>query len=68
MVLSDKITLFQRAIEEVRSSDEAVMADVRTTVVHEVAHHFGIVNNVSLRETGCLGPRPRSSWYKSAAN
>ena len=42
MVLPDKITLFQRSIEEVCSSDEEVIEEVRDTVVHEVAHHFGI--------------------------
>ena len=42
MVLPDKITLFQKAIEEVCSSDEEIIKEVRDTVVHEVAHHFGI--------------------------
>ena len=42
MVLPDKITLFQGAIEEVCSSDEEIIKEVRDTVVHEVAHHFGI--------------------------
>ncbi len=41
-VLPDRITLFKRNIE-----DEAVDADdvrevVRVTVLHEIAHHFGI--------------------------
>ena len=42
MVLPDKITLFQGSIEEVCSSDEEVIEEIRDTVVHEVAHHFGI--------------------------
>ena len=42
MVLPDKITLFQETIEAVCSSDEEIVEEVRTTVVHEVAHHFGI--------------------------
>ena len=42
MVLPDKITLFQRAIEQVCSSDEEVVEEIRMTVVHEIAHHFGI--------------------------
>ena len=42
MVLPDKITLFQKAIEEICSTDEEIVEEVRNTVVHEVAHHFGI--------------------------
>ena len=42
MVLPDKITLFQKPIEAICSSDEEIVTEVRTTVVHEVAHHFGI--------------------------
>ena len=42
MVLPDKITLFQRSIEAVSSGDQEVVDEVRHTVVHEVAHHFGI--------------------------
>ena len=42
MVLPDKITLFQKAIEAVCDSDEEIIEEVRDTVVHEVAHHFGI--------------------------
>ena len=42
MVLPDKITLFQVPIEEVCSTDDEVIEEVRQTVVHEVAHHFGI--------------------------
>ena len=51
MVLPDKITLFQKPIEAICSSDEEVVAEVRTTVVHEVAHHFGIDDD-SLDEMG----------------
>ena len=42
MVLPDKITLFQRPIEAMCSDDEEIIEEVRKTVVHEVAHHFGI--------------------------
>ena len=51
MVLPDKITLFQKAIEEVCSSEDELVAEVRDTVVHEVAHHFGI-DDESLHELG----------------
>ena len=42
MVLPDRITLFQKAIESVCDSPEEVVEEIRKTVVHEVAHHFGI--------------------------
>ena len=42
LVLPDKITLFKGAIEAMCSSQDEVVQEVRKTVVHEVAHHFGI--------------------------
>ena len=42
MVLPDRITLFQEAIESVCDSPDEVVEEIRKTVVHEVAHHFGI--------------------------
>jgi predicted Zn-dependent protease with MMP-like domain len=41
-VLPDKITIFRRAICARCDSDADVVDEVRTTVVHEVGHHFGI--------------------------
>ena len=41
MVLPDKITLFQKAIESICSSDKDVLREIRDTITHEVAHHFG---------------------------
>jgi predicted Zn-dependent protease with MMP-like domain len=40
----DRITLFWKPIlEEVGSADpEAIRREVRKTIIHEVAHHFGI--------------------------
>lgn len=41
-VLPDRITIYRLAIcAGCRTEDEAV-AEVRRTVIHEVAHHFGI--------------------------
>jgi predicted Zn-dependent protease with MMP-like domain len=44
LVMPDRITLFWRPIlDEVGSNDpEAIRREVRRTIVHEVAHHFGI--------------------------
>ncbi len=42
MVLPDKITLFQGALESVCADEEILRQEVRVTVVHELAHHFGI--------------------------
>ncbi len=41
LVLPDKITIFQKAIEAVAQSPEAVKQQVKSTVWHEIAHHFG---------------------------
>jgi predicted Zn-dependent protease with MMP-like domain len=42
MVLPDRISIFQRPIEEMCGSDQEIMYQVRRTVVHELAHHFGM--------------------------
>lgn len=42
MALPDKITIFRKPIESICRTDEDVMREVQDTVVHEVAHHFGI--------------------------
>jgi len=41
-VMPDRITVYQEEICSVCSSEADVIAQVRKTVVHEVAHHFGI--------------------------
>jgi predicted Zn-dependent protease with MMP-like domain len=41
-VLPDKITIFRNAICAVCDTERDVVDEVRTTVVHEVGHHFGI--------------------------
>lgn len=51
LVLPDKITIFQGPITAVHQSDEAIREQVRRTVVHEIAHHFGIDDD-RLREMG----------------
>jgi predicted Zn-dependent protease with MMP-like domain len=50
-VLPDKITIFQGPIEDACDTPEDIVEQVRTTVVHEVAHHFGI-SDEALDEMG----------------
>lgn len=40
--LPDRITIFRRPIQRKCHSAEEIVEQVRITVVHEVAHHFGI--------------------------
>jgi len=41
-VLPDRISVYQDAILDVCTDDDEVVHEVAVTVVHEVAHHFGI--------------------------
>jgi len=52
LVAPDTITLYQGAIELVSGGDfEHIRAQVKHTVIHEIAHHFGISDD-RLRELG----------------
>jgi predicted Zn-dependent protease with MMP-like domain len=52
LVPPDTITLFQGPIEAAAGKDpEAIRAQIRRTVIHEIAHHFGISDD-RLRELG----------------
>lgn len=51
MVLPDKITLFQKPIENRCWNDDQVYAEIQKTLKHEIAHHFGI-SDKRLRELG----------------
>jgi len=42
MVMPDRITIYRESICRISDSEDDVIDQVRTTVVHEVAHHFGI--------------------------
>ena len=55
MVLPDKITLFQRPIEARCRSEAEILAEVRHTLIHELAHHFGI-DDARLEEIGFEPP------------
>ena len=41
-VLPDRILIFRRPILAICDTEEEVVRQVRITVVHEIAHHFGI--------------------------
>src|SRR6476659_9421785 len=40
--LPDRITVFRRPLLAMCASPEELVREVRITVVHEIAHHFGI--------------------------
>jgi predicted Zn-dependent protease with MMP-like domain len=40
--LPDRITIFRNSICAISSSEANVVERVRRTVIHEIAHHFGI--------------------------
>jgi predicted Zn-dependent protease with MMP-like domain len=43
LIAPDTITIFQRPLEQVAGSDlDRLREQVRHTVIHEIAHHFGI--------------------------
>lgn len=52
MVLPDKITIFKEPIEAVCYSDSQIVYEIRRTIVHEFAHHFGL-SDAHLRRLGC---------------
>lgn len=41
-VLPDRIYLYRQPIEAVSGSEEEMVRQIRRTVLHELAHHFGI--------------------------
>ncbi len=41
-VLPDKITIFQKPIEEAARDEKDIKEVVKNTVWHEIAHHFGM--------------------------
>jgi len=51
MVMPDRITIFRRPILSMCADEAAVVSQVRITVIHEVAHHFGI-DDERLHELG----------------
>jgi predicted Zn-dependent protease with MMP-like domain len=50
-VLPDRITIYRQAICAICQTEQEVADQVRRTVIHEVAHHFGI-GDTRLAELG----------------
>jgi len=51
MAFPDKITIYQANIETLCRTEEEIRRQVRKTVLHEIAHHFGIDDH-RLRDLG----------------
>jgi predicted Zn-dependent protease with MMP-like domain len=51
MAFPDKITIYQANIESLCRTEEEIRRQVRKTVLHEIAHHFGIDDH-RLRDLG----------------
>ena len=43
-VLPDRITIYRQAICAICRTEQEVAEQVRRTVIHEIAHHFGITD------------------------
>lgn len=50
-VLPDRITIYREAILDICDNEDDVVEEVAITVVHEIAHHFG-VDDARLHELG----------------
>lgn len=50
-LMPDRITIYQGSIERVAHTPAEIVKQVRGTVLHEIAHHFGI-SDERLRELG----------------
>ncbi len=51
MVLPDRITIFQGPLEEAYQNPDELREEIRSTVIHEFAHHFGLSDD-DLRRLG----------------
>ncbi|GAA1872795.1 metallopeptidase family protein [Pseudonocardia ailaonensis] len=50
-ILPDRITIFREAVLDMCDTEDEVVHEVAVTVVHEIAHHFGIDED-TLHELG----------------
>ena len=51
MILPDRIYIFQGPLEEITNGEEELVKEIKETVRHEIAHHFGI-DDPRLEELG----------------
>ena len=51
MIMPDRIFIYRRAICDIAADEDEIVEQVRITVIHEVAHHFGI-DDERLEELG----------------
>jgi predicted Zn-dependent protease with MMP-like domain len=51
MIPPDRIVVFQQPLEQLADDESHLYALVKRTVLHEIAHHFG-VSDARLRELG----------------
>ena len=42
MAMPDQVSIFRLPLSEMCHDDDELVAEVRVTVIHELAHHFGI--------------------------
>ncbi len=59
-VLPDRITIYRLAICAICNTEEEVADQVRRTVIHEIAHHFGIDDH---RLRNCCKNELRPGWW-----
>ena len=50
MVLPDRIAIFRRSLEAACDTGTKLADEIRITVLHEIAHHFGI-DEAALKQT-----------------
>ncbi|MBW4719593.1 metallopeptidase family protein [Saccharothrix obliqua] len=50
-VLPDRVTIYREAILDICRTEDDVVEEVAITVIHEIAHHFGI-DDAKLHELG----------------
>jgi len=50
-LLPDRIVIFQRPIEAMARDRRTIRKEIRTTLMHEIGHHFGLAED-DLAEAG----------------
>ena len=70
-VLPDRIFIFRNPLQEMCATVDELTEEIRITVMHEIAHHFGIdddrLHELGLRLTSARPRAPRSTRPRRAA-